>query len=264
MLVSIFEIDHISRNRFQNSLQLSENILKIQYYDELLTMSARMASASGDLRYKERYNESVEPLDLIIKSTHQLISEHGFQSYIKETDEANAKLVAMETNAFELIDQNKKKEAYQLLHSIEYLTQKAIYWDALNQASREVQAKNKARDRDIGNLTLLLKLLSASLILGSFGIVHRIYKSQQEIQKSKDQSEALHVVITTVSDLVGNAFNHLLLLKMRIDESSEFTEEERKIFDDAVYGTSQKLKSMREMKDFRTKETASGKLLDPD
>ncbi len=47
-------------------IRLAQDVGQIRYYDELLTMSARLAASSGDTLYVERYQQAVPELDRVI------------------------------------------------------------------------------------------------------------------------------------------------------------------------------------------------------
>ncbi len=98
---------------------------QIVHLDEVLTMSARMAASTGNLKWEERYLSFVDPLDNAIKEVLSIAPEH--QENASQTDEANIKLVDMEVRAFELVRQGKSQEALNLLLGQEYSNQKAIY-----------------------------------------------------------------------------------------------------------------------------------------
>jgi PAS domain S-box-containing protein len=103
---------------------LAGEILRL---DEVLTMSARMAAATGDLQWEVRYRENEPELDRIIKEAMRMAPEAYIGESAAMTDEANLKLVEMENRAFSLIRQDKAQEAAALLFSDDYRTQKAIY-----------------------------------------------------------------------------------------------------------------------------------------
>jgi signal transduction histidine kinase len=103
---------------------LSGEILRL---DEVLTMSARMAAATGDPQWEARYLENEPRLDAAIKQTMSLAPEAFIGASAAATDAANARLVAMETRAFELVREGKAKEAREILFSRGYEEQKAKY-----------------------------------------------------------------------------------------------------------------------------------------
>jgi PAS domain S-box-containing protein len=99
----------------------------IRHLDEVLTMSARLAAATGDLAWEQRYLH-FEPMlgdaiKEVIKIEPNLYSREG----AGETDAANVKLVEMEHRAFDLVRQNRQPAAREVLFSAAYEAQKEIY-----------------------------------------------------------------------------------------------------------------------------------------
>ena len=99
----------------------------IIHLDEVLTMSARMAAATGDLRWEKRYRDFEPQLDDAIKESITFALETHSKEAATETDAANIKLVDMENGAFDLIRRGWTDEAKALLFSGEYERQKQIY-----------------------------------------------------------------------------------------------------------------------------------------
>jgi len=97
----------------------------MQYYDEVLAQSARNYAFTSDKKWEKRYRE-VEPLsDKILKDAIKKAdaSKSGFFSRM---DSANQKLVKMEYAAIDYVNNNKSKQAIELLDSEEYLKQREI------------------------------------------------------------------------------------------------------------------------------------------
>jgi methyl-accepting chemotaxis protein PixJ len=102
--------------------ELSGNIV---HFDEVLTMSARMAASTGDLKWEKRYRQFEPDLDRSIKEVIQL--SPTAKEDISKTDESNLKLVDFENRAFDLVRQGKREEALNLLLGTTYDIQKQIY-----------------------------------------------------------------------------------------------------------------------------------------
>jgi nitrogen fixation/metabolism regulation signal transduction histidine kinase len=104
----------------------------IRYYDEVLTQSARNYAFTGNVIWKNRYNDTVPKLD---EKIQEALARGTPQDKLIFTNisKANTTLVAMETKAFILIDQNKKNEAQSILDSTDYTQQKAIYQNGLEE-----------------------------------------------------------------------------------------------------------------------------------
>lgn len=114
------------RSTVNQQFQLEKLSGKIVHLDEVLTMSARMAASTGDLKWEQRYNQYVPELDATIKTTLANVTA-DIRTQASKTDVANQKLIALETQAFNLVRQRRAKAALQLLLGPEYNTQKQIY-----------------------------------------------------------------------------------------------------------------------------------------
>ncbi|MHC4493704.1 MAG: sensor histidine kinase, partial [Planctomycetota bacterium] len=108
-------------------LRLEELRGTITHLDEVLTMSARMAAATGDPVWEARYRRFEPVLDQAIKEALELAPAPHDADAAHKTDEANVALVAMENRAFDLVRQGRADRAREVLFSEEYETQKKIY-----------------------------------------------------------------------------------------------------------------------------------------
>ncbi|MDZ4662751.1 MAG: ATP-binding protein [Pseudomonadota bacterium] len=130
-------------NEYESLTSLQKKYLKIielkgiiDQYDEVLTMSARMAAATGELKWELRYRK-VEPLlDQAIKESISL-QPQGAQM-ADSTDAANIKLVEMENQAFKLIGANRLSEAMDVLSSPDYEKYKLIYSTGMKDLSHNI------------------------------------------------------------------------------------------------------------------------------
>ena len=95
--------------------------------DEVLTMSARMAAATGDSRWEERYRHFEPELDAAIKESIKTGAGSSDGNAARKTDDANIKLIEMENRAFALVRGGHKEAAQAILFSPEYEAQKKIY-----------------------------------------------------------------------------------------------------------------------------------------
>jgi signal transduction histidine kinase len=103
----------------------------VMHLDEVLTMSARMAAATGDLAWEKRYRSFESSLDQAIGQVMQLAPDLSEVEGAAQTNEANQRLVEMENRAFELVKSSAQPEAAALLMSPEYQKQKQIYADGM-------------------------------------------------------------------------------------------------------------------------------------
>ena len=85
------------------TIRLEELGGQILFFDEILTMAARMAAATGDPQWEARYRRFDPQLDQALKEVMGLVPEAAASQAVAQTDAANTKLVAMENRAFELV-----------------------------------------------------------------------------------------------------------------------------------------------------------------
>lgn len=112
----------------------------VTHLDEVLTMSARMAAQTGDTKWINRYHSYEPQLDQVIKELTAL-APATFLSQVTQIDSANTALVNIENQAFELIRQDKKILATELLNSDQYETQKKIYALGRQNAFETIRAR---------------------------------------------------------------------------------------------------------------------------
>ena len=111
----------------------------ITHYDEVLTMSARMAAATGNLRWESRYRRFEPQLDLAIREALTLAPEGFVGESFAQTDAANIKLAAMENKAFDLVRHEDLKTAEKVLYSPEYQEQKHLYSEGMAQGATALE-----------------------------------------------------------------------------------------------------------------------------
>ena len=137
----------------ERDLRVEELRGVIRHLDEVMTSSARMAAATGDVQWEARYRQFEPELDAAIKETVAGVRGSAAVAGSAETDAANAKLVAMENQAFALVRERRAEDARAVLFAPEYMRQKAIYArglttmlaDSRARADRSVeQAKRQA------------------------------------------------------------------------------------------------------------------------
>ena len=127
----------------QLDLRLRQLKHQIVYLDEVLTMSARMASLTGDRSWEDRYLEHVPILDAAIHEATQLVIDQLEKERVSQTAEANEKLIAMETRAFDLVRKKRPGEAQQILLGKEYEKQKLAYSSGMEEFSALIESTIK-------------------------------------------------------------------------------------------------------------------------
>lgn len=110
----------------------------IRYYDEVLTMSARMAAYSGDGSWRQRYDKAVPQLDDAIGLAVAHVPKA--RAALEQTRQANQRLITLEQRAFLLAEVGRLLEAQQILGSAEYDGDKKIYSLGVDRLLDEIRA----------------------------------------------------------------------------------------------------------------------------
>jgi PAS domain S-box-containing protein len=116
----------------------------IVHLDEVLTMSARMAAATGDVRWEERYRQYEPQLNAAIREARAMAPNSISAEAIALTDAANIRLVEMENRAFALVREGRAGEAMALLAGPEYESQKKIYFDGVGNLLAVIRNRSSA------------------------------------------------------------------------------------------------------------------------
>jgi methyl-accepting chemotaxis protein len=147
-------------------LQLGEDIT---YLDEVLTSSARLLVTTNNKQWEERYLNYVPKLDTAIAEAQKLLPTLVESQSLKQTDEANKKLIEMETQSFELVYKGKIKEAQAVLFGAEYNKQKEIYAKGLEESTtalkKYVEGKIAAKAQQTFLAIVLISIGFTILIL---------------------------------------------------------------------------------------------------
>lgn len=114
---------------------------QIQYFDEVLTMSARMHAYSGERLWRERYDAASKQLDQAIQEASS--SEASLKQIFLETDLLNQKLVALELASMKLVQQGQAGQAVSLLSGSEYMRYKQHYGVQIQQAFAKLNERNE-------------------------------------------------------------------------------------------------------------------------
>ena len=137
----------------------------IRFYDEVLTNSAMLSSATGDPQWEKRYRIYEAKLDSQIKDVinHDMLS--GFRQMLQVVDSANMILVAIENRVFDLVRENKSSEALAIINGSEYARQKAIYAKGLADYIGQHKKEAEEQQMEIRNIVKINKLYTCVLII---------------------------------------------------------------------------------------------------
>ena len=129
----------------------------ITHLDEVLTMSARMAVATGDLQWEKRYRVFEPQLDAALQEAMGLWPDVFISDAVSQTNLANIKLVDMENRAFDLVRQGDRAAAAEILYGAEYEKQKQAYSNGMQQVAGSLHGHVRA---DVGrNMRVALTII---------------------------------------------------------------------------------------------------------
>lgn len=126
MMITMVYSEQQVRTSMERQVRLERLQGDILHLDEVLTMSARMSAASGDLQWEERYKKFEPKLESTIQEALKLLPSDKLEG-LDETNDANEKLVELEKQAFAAVRLGDKETAQKLLSSPIYEQEKINY-----------------------------------------------------------------------------------------------------------------------------------------
>ncbi|MEA5595032.1 sensor histidine kinase [Rivularia sp. UHCC 0363] len=163
-------------------------------------MSARMNAATGNRMWEKRYRQFEPKLDAIIKKSIKLAPKVYSSENAKKTDIANQKLVQMEYQSFDLVQNGKSQAAQALLLSERYQSEKQKYNNGVTEINRAISEQLQSKIIKYRNQLLFSSLFSAFslvLLIPAWLIVLRLLNeyfkqrqlAQNELQKTNQELE---------------------------------------------------------------------------
>lgn len=149
----------------EQQLHVAELCAEIARLDEVLTMAANMASATGEARWQQRYDAHVGDLDAAIAALRAISPRLFDQELGADTDAANRRLVAMETKAFELVRAGQIAAARAVLDGADYASDKAIYAAGNARAQQALKALVEAERRGASRVSWVSMVATGVLTL---------------------------------------------------------------------------------------------------
>jgi diguanylate cyclase (GGDEF)-like protein len=200
-------LDRVSDERLEVVREAERLRAQIVLLDERLTMSARMAAASGEQRWIERYEEHVAPMDRSIASAMSLAPPDAAARFDAATRSANDALVAAERRALELVTKGDLAAAADQLNSPSYVHDK----DLLAQGGDHFFAglQNSVNDEleTLKHRSWVLFGVLAVLSLAGFaalwtGLDRRLLRAEQAFVEKQDEVArlALHDALTGLAN----------------------------------------------------------------
>ena len=240
-------------NRFDEMtakyIDSERDVGRITLLDEMSTMSARMAAATGDFSYEKRYDEFGQELTAYIENVRADFPQAEIAPFIGGVDEANLALVRMERQAFALAHQGRRQEATALLTSAEFLRLKKVYADCIEKIINATNGLLERESRHLYFLSLWLVVASALGILVLLAVWFFAIRSARSWAAERREAEAeLRIAAVAFesqeSIMITDADTVILRVNQAFTEITGFTSEE------AVGQTPRLLKSGHHNADF--------------
>lgn len=168
-LITIIGIAYVTQMSARELHQRSVAIARVQgqiaYEDEALTMSARMAAATGELAWRDRYNSHTGPMEKALKDAAALAPETAQLAFVKATSDANDRLIEMETKAQLLAKDGDTAAAMAIMNSAEYARQKGVLADGASKFDAAVNAALVSQQKQLDRQTVITIIMRLIILL---------------------------------------------------------------------------------------------------
>jgi len=210
-----------SAQQDESIMNLSMIAVQLARLDETLTMSARMAAQTGDLFWKERYDESEVALENAFNNALRLLPEDAPHKGHQITQSANTELVKLEQRVFSLVAKGDLTAAQQLIGSKQYRTAKAQYADGLSKLQEDLLsmiAPHLDERKESAEWQRVMAYNAIALILiiwaGMYLMLHRWKKTESENQKliEQESQQAQLLVDAAPYPVIVNSVEDQILL----------------------------------------------------
>ncbi len=193
----------------QAEQQLLDSMANIRYFDEALTMSARMGALTGDLAWERRYFLIVPLLDGAIASAIQLRPE--LSVYLDQVSQANERLIAFETESFVLLRKGRQADAAAIMFGEPYQQGKAVYSDGLARLTEAVQALHLATRNELQVMLTTTAVAIAVLFLTVLAVLLYAYRLQSKrLDLEKLLGEIAKRLLTSANEQIEADFQWVL------------------------------------------------------
>ncbi|MBW7992881.1 MAG: PAS domain-containing protein, partial [Planctomycetes bacterium] len=200
----------LTYEQFRNTEEVQHRIIemngRITHFDEVLTMSAKMAAATGDLKWEDRYRSFEPKLDAAINKVMDISPERFINKAAAQTDLANIKLVAMENEAFDLVRKGNLNAASELLCSQEYEKQKHIYSQGQEQCAsgmeRYMEVESESNRKAALGLIIFVgfgMLLTACSGFAILQMSKHLHVRKQTEKQFQEQNEFLNNILESLT-----------------------------------------------------------------
>jgi len=164
---------------------------RLRYLDEVLTMSAQMAAATGDPRWMDRYRDHEPLLAALFDDMSRRSEGRAFGDFVRETSDANEALVGLELEAFGWIrDGRPSPGALALLTGSDYRAEKRRYRAGVDRLTTALAQRMDATFmgiRKVSGVMLAVSVVSVPLLAVLFLYLIRTFRGYAEVRKAVQQ-----------------------------------------------------------------------------
>ncbi|MCE9599608.1 MAG: response regulator [Spirochaetia bacterium] len=154
---------------------------QVVYLDELLTMSARLAVATGELRWQKRWESKLDPIDNAIKEANKIDQAAFKTAGAEQTQKANDTLAALETSAMDKLNKGNKQDAYDIMFGKDYEENKKLHKGGMDLINESIEKRLSNQISEVNQKLILIGALlatSLALMMLAWGVVIYLVKHQ--------------------------------------------------------------------------------------
>lgn len=214
--------------------RLDSNIAEMARIDEILTSSALLATATGDMAYHARYYAHVDVLNALIQQSIGMFDHENAHNRLNQTQNANDWLVATEERALSAMESGANPDAYDLLLSDEYIHHKREYMDGLKAAMTALELH---ANHGVERIRTMLVVLTAAILLAGFAGLRLLYTMRIErraLRLHKRQALVMRGLLGTFMDVQNNLLNNMVYFRTKVAYNLPFDDEDVRMIDDEI------------------------------
>jgi methyl-accepting chemotaxis protein len=200
----IWESSKVAQKTRIQDKRIQELSGELNYLDEVLTMSARMAAATGELSWEQRYLSFQPKVDAAFNEGTQLLPQVFKSESMAEATTAATKLIAMEHRAFDLVRQGKRPAAAALLSSLEYEQQKQMYSKAMEQTiaamKKHIEESMQAQTQQASVAVAIVILALVILVVAWSSVLKTLVSYIQTLKNVQSAISSTTVQIVSTID----------------------------------------------------------------